>query len=138
QARREVRDLHEQSGFPNAGIAADENERTLDDSAAEHAAELLQLQGQSVKVGRVDLAEPNRAGRPARSRCSPDRTRGGAVGTNTLEKAVPFATVRTAAEPLWGAPATLLADEFGSNSGHYADRPSSLSLRLAAPVRGND
>src|SRR5688572_387264 len=124
--------LEQQRGLADAGLAAEQDQRTGNDAAAEHAIELLDAAREPLGLRRLDFAVELCRARGAELRVAVSRSLGSRFRGTLLDQRIPRAAVGASAHPLRGLRAALLAHEYDFGRFHRAwlrvFRPASSSV----------
>ena len=114
RASERGRELERERGLPDAGVAADQDERAGHEPAAEHTVQLADAAHPPRLRARIDLIEFERCGDGIGRRTVAGAARGGGLApSRTFARAVPRVAVRTASKPLRTLVAALGAEEHG-------------------------
>jgi hypothetical protein len=127
------RHLQQQSGFADAGVAADQSDRPWNDAASEHPVELCLTACQALEV--IRRAERHGSGARAGDGSASTRAacRGGGPSHRALLEGVPLAAGRTLPLPFQGFTPAGATNEDGYRTRHrYASQTSLAGLSYDA------
>ena len=131
RSRDARRRLQQQGRLANPRLAAEQHERSGDDAAAEDAIELVDARRQPRVLLDPDVRIERRRSARAGERVAMTRRRRAAVFLRALfSERIPFAAVRTSAQPLRRLRSALFANEDG-----FRRLAHSYSLSILLPIR---